>query len=47
VLEGKRFPKEFKERVKAAGFGPDVIKQIHRYFSGYVHSDGLSATQII
>ncbi len=47
VLKGNRSPKKFEERVKAAGFGPDIIRQMYSYFSGYIHSDGLSATQII
>lgn len=47
ALKGKRPGKDFKERARAAGFGPESIRRMYQYFSGYVHSDGLSAAQII
>ena len=47
ALKGKRSVRDFKERARAAGLGPETIRLMYRYFSGYVHSDGLSAAQII
>ncbi len=47
VLAGKRLPEAFKDRAKAAGFGPETIRTIQQYLSGYVHSDGLSAAQVV
>lgn len=48
VLEkGKKLSKDFKKRTKAAGFSPIIFRRMNQYLSSYVHSDGLSATQII
>jgi hypothetical protein len=32
---------------KETGFGEKTIRQIYKYYSGYVHADGLSGTQIV
>lgn len=45
VLDGKRIRGRIQV-AEAAGFGKQVIRQIYKYYSGYVHSDGLSASQI-
>ena len=48
VLEkGKRVVRDIRERAKVAGFGPKTIQQLNQYLSSYVHSDGLSAVQIM
>lgn len=47
ALQGKRIPRKFEDRAKAAGFGPKYTRLIsQQYLSGYVHSDGLSAAQV-
>jgi len=38
---------QFSKRAEAAGFGPVTITRMRKYLSSYVHSDGLSATQIM
>lgn len=47
VLGGNRLPKEFRARLRRAGFAPQTVRVIHRYLSGFVHSDGLAGAQII
>lgn len=38
--------RSWKVVAKAAGFGEQTIQRMYAYYSGYVHADGLSATQI-
>jgi hypothetical protein len=46
VLQGKRI-KNRKRTAKAAGFGEKTLTLLYKYYSGYVHADGLSASQIM
>jgi hypothetical protein len=46
ISKGKAI-RSWKDVAKAAGFGEQTIQQIYAYYSGYVHADGLSATQIV
>jgi hypothetical protein len=39
--------RSWKAIAKAAGFGELTIQQVYAYYSGYVHADGLSGTQIV
>jgi hypothetical protein len=47
VLKGKRQAGQFTDRARAAGFGPARLQMVWDFHSGYVHSDGASATQVI
>lgn len=47
VMAGRTVTRETKERLRAAGFGSGTFAGAYSYLSGYVHSDGLSAAQII
>jgi hypothetical protein len=47
ILLGKRQNNELKLRIDAAGFGPKTFRRMNTYLSSYVHSDGLSAVQIM
>ena len=46
VLKGKGL-RSWKSVAKAAGFGEKIIQQMYAYYSGFVHADGLSASQIM
>jgi hypothetical protein len=46
VLQGKRI-KNRKRTGESAGFGEKVLTLLYKYYSGYVHADGLSASQIM
>lgn len=46
VLKGRRV-RAWRDVAKAAGFGEQTIRQMYAYYSGYVHSDALSAVQVI
>lgn len=46
VLKGKGL-RSWKSVAKAAGFGEKTIQKMYTYYSGFVHADGLSATQIM
>ncbi len=46
VLKGWR-TRNWKGIALSAGFGPQFIKRIYSYYSGYVHADGLSGVQIM
>lgn len=46
VLKGKRL-RSWKSVAKAAGFGEKTIQKMYAYYSGHVHADGLSGTQIM
>ena len=46
VLKG-RDRRGLKYKAKKANFGVETINQMASYLSGFVHSDGLSATQIM
>ena len=47
ILKGNRLLKKFEDRAKAAGFAPKIVQRMNRYLSSYVHSDGLSAIQLM
>jgi DNA-binding transcriptional regulator YhcF (GntR family) len=46
VSRGKSIT-SWKALAKAAGFGEQTIQRMYAYYSGYVHADGLSGTQIV
>jgi hypothetical protein len=46
VLKGEGI-RSWKSVAKAAGFGKQTIQRMYAYYSGYVHADGLSGTQIM
>lgn len=46
VLNGRRI-RNWNEVALSAGFGPEFIRRVYAYLSGYVHADGLSGVQII
>ena len=46
VLNGRR-TRNWKEVALSAGFGLQFIRRIYSFYSGYVHADGLSGTQIM
>jgi hypothetical protein len=46
VLKGEGI-RSWKSVAKAAGFGEKTIQQMYAYYSGFVHADGLSGTQIM
>jgi hypothetical protein len=45
ALRGKRSPGRFADRLRRAGFAPGVVRAVHQYLSGFVHSDGLASMQ--
>jgi len=47
VLRGERQPRAFEDRLGRAGFAHETVRTIHRYLSGFVHSDGLAGVQIM
>lgn len=47
VMSGQGLNRRFEDRIKNAGFAPKTAKRMNRYLSGYVHSDGLSAIQLM
>lgn len=46
VLAGVR-SRSLRDSAIAAGLGPDFIRRMYRYYSSYVHADGLSSDQLI
>jgi hypothetical protein len=46
ILKGKG-GRSWKNVAKAAGFGEKTIQLMYAYYSGFVHADGLSGTQIM
>ncbi len=46
VLKGEGI-RSWKSVAKAAGFGEKTVQRMYAYYSGYVHADGLSGTQIV
>jgi hypothetical protein len=46
VSKGKAI-RSWKAVAKAAEFGEQTIQRMYAYYSGYVHADGLSGTQIV
>lgn len=46
VLKGEGI-RSWKSVAVAAGFGEQTISRMYAYYSGYVHADGLSGTQIV
>ena len=46
ALKGKR-KRDWAGVAKAAGLGEQAIRQMYAYYSGYVHADGLSGSQIV
>ncbi|MBL8097839.1 MAG: hypothetical protein JNK81_01580 [Anaerolineales bacterium] len=47
VLQGKSVPRELETRLKKAGFAPLTTQKMYQYLSSYIHSDGLSAIQLM
>jgi hypothetical protein len=46
ALKGKR-KRDWPSVAKSAGFGEQTLRRMYAYYSGYVHADGLSGSQIV
>jgi len=46
VLSGRR-SRDWKSLASSAGFGLTFIRRIYGYYSGFAHSDGLTASQLM
>lgn len=45
TLRGRR-DRDWSAVARAAGFGENTLRMLYKYYSGYVHADGLSGAQI-